>query len=169
MANIEFTRQFILASEGGFSNNVLDSGGATNKGITLGTFRYYYGSKKTVNDLKNITDKQWLDIFRRGYWNKWKADEIVSDKVALVLVDWIFNSGSACIRPAQQVIGTTADGIVGPQTIAKINSQDSESLYRKLMERRNRYYVSIVKNKSSQLAFLEGWENRLLRLAFYAK
>ena len=169
MANIEYTKKFILASEGGFSNNIFDSGGATNKGITLATFRYYYGKAKTAADLKNITDKQWLDIFRRGYWNKWKADSITSDKVALVLVDWIFNSGSACIKAAQQVIGTTADGIVGPQTIARINSQNPETLYRKLMERRNKFYVSIVKSKSSQIVFLEGWENRLLRLAFYAK
>lgn len=169
MANIEYTKKFILESEGGFSNNIFDSGGATNKGITLATFRYYYGKAKTVADLKNITDTQWLDIFRRGYWNKWKADGITSDKVALVLVDWIFNSGSACIKAAQQVIGTTADGIVGTQTIARINSQNPETLYRKLMERRNKFYVSIVKSKSSQIVFLEGWENRLLRLAFYAK
>lgn len=169
MADIEFTKKFILTSEGGFSNNALDSGGATNKGITLATFRYYYGAAKTVNDLRNITDKQWMDIFRRGYWNKWKADDIESNKIALVLVDWYFNSGSACVRLVQQIVGATADGIVGPQTIARINAQHEEILYRKLMERRNKYYVSIVKNKPSQMAFLEGWENRLLRLAFYAR
>ena len=49
--------KFILSWEGGFVNDQRDSGGATNKGVTLSTFQTVFGKDKTVKDLKNITDE----------------------------------------------------------------------------------------------------------------
>ena len=48
---------FIRKWEGGFSNNPKDKGGATNNGVTLATYRMVYGKNKTVDDLKNMSDK----------------------------------------------------------------------------------------------------------------
>ena len=48
--------KFILSWEGGFVNDPRDSGGATNKGVTLSTFQTVFGKDKTVKDLKNIND-----------------------------------------------------------------------------------------------------------------
>jgi lysozyme family protein len=36
---MEKLKEFILSWEGGFVNDLRDSGGATNKGVTLATFR----------------------------------------------------------------------------------------------------------------------------------
>ena len=41
MANAKLLQPFILRWEGGFVNDPLDRGGATNKGITIGTFRQF--------------------------------------------------------------------------------------------------------------------------------
>lgn len=43
---------FIKKWEGGFGNHPKDKGGATNKGVTLATYRMVYGKNKTVDDLK---------------------------------------------------------------------------------------------------------------------
>ena len=39
MADINILAQFILSFEGGFSNHPADKGGATNKGVTIATWR----------------------------------------------------------------------------------------------------------------------------------
>ena len=70
MAKAELLKPFILRWEGGFVDDPLDKGGATNKGITIDTFRSFYGQGATVEQLKNITDEQWLHIFKSGYWDK---------------------------------------------------------------------------------------------------
>ena len=61
---------FILRWEGGFANDPADRGGATMKGITIGTFTTYRKSKgkptPTVTDLKNISDQEWGDVFKKS-------------------------------------------------------------------------------------------------------
>lgn len=47
-------KKFILSWEGGFANDPDDLGGATNSGVTLSTYRMYYGQDKTVEDLKKM-------------------------------------------------------------------------------------------------------------------
>ena len=86
MAKAELLKPFILRWEGGFVDDPLDRGGATNKGITIGTFRNFYGKDATVEQLKNITDEQWLHIFKSGYWDKWKADDIENQSIANIVV-----------------------------------------------------------------------------------
>ena len=88
MAKAELLKPFILRWEGGFVDDPLDRGGATNKGITIGTFRNFYGKEATVEQLKNITDEQWLHIFKCGFWDKWKADDINNQSIADIVVDW---------------------------------------------------------------------------------
>ena len=74
MADYRKLVPFIKKWEGGFSNHPQDRGGATNKGVTLTTYRMVYGKDKTVDDLKNMTESQWNYIFKKLYWDKWKAD-----------------------------------------------------------------------------------------------
>ena len=123
MANAKLLQPFILRWEGGFVNDPLDRGGATNKGITIGTFRQFYGKDATVEQLKNITDEQWLHIFKSGYWNPWKADEIVNQSIANIVVDWAWASGpGTSIKQVQGVLEVAADGIVGPKTLRRLDS-----------------------------------------------
>ena len=88
---------FQRAKKTGWSNDPLDSGGATMIGVTIGTYRSYckYKGKKVPSsqDLKNITYKEWRDIVHTMYWSKWKADLIEDQKVANMIVDWVWASG----------------------------------------------------------------------------
>ena len=109
MANSSKLIPFILQWEGGFVNDPDDLGGATNKGITIGTFAEYKKRKgqkaPTVTDLKNISDAEWHDVFKSLYWDRWKADEIKSQSVANILVDWVWASGSHGIKRPQRLLG----------------------------------------------------------------
>lgn len=166
MAKVELLAPIILKWEGGYVNHPNDKGGATNKGITIGTYTYYRKLKgfsaPTVNDLKNISDSEWTDILKTLYWDKWKADEINNQSIANLLVDWVWGSGGYGIKYPQQVLGVTADGIVGKNTLFAVNNYpDQKELFQKLWNRRKAHFENIVANNPSQKVFLKGWLNRL--------
>ena len=161
MAESKILQPFILSWEGGYVNDPCDKGGATNKGVTIGTFRQVFGKEKTVRDLKNITDEQWLTIFKRYYWDKWKADEIQDQSVANMLVDWYWGSGLYGIRIPQYILGVKQDGIVGPKTLAALNNYKGgqKALFDALWKERANFYGRIAKGTNAK--FLKGWLNRL--------
>jgi len=161
MANANKLMPFILKYEGGFVCDKDDLGGATNKGITLNTYKHYYGQNKTVNDLKNMTMSQWLYVFKEGFWNKWKADEIKSQSVANILVDWLWASGIYGISRVQRYLGLTVDGIVGEKTIAKVNSENPQSLFNEIKLLRLSFIEEICKSRPKNNKFKHGWINRI--------
>lgn len=152
----------VLKFEGGFANHPLDPGGATNSGVTLSTFRSVYGKDKTVQDLKNMTMEQWEYIFKKKFWDRWKADDIDSQAIANLLVDWTWASGIYGIKYPQEVLGVKTDGIVGLKTLAAINYYpNKKELFDKLWNRRKKHFEDIVKNRPQSKVFLKGWLRRL--------
>lgn len=157
----------ILKFEGGFANDAADSGGATMKGVTLATFRRFYGPSCTVGQLRDITDEQWLHIFKTGYWDKCRADDIESQSVADAIVDWAYNSGpGTAIRKVQTILQIKVDGIIGPQTLKAINDTDAEWLFDKIQSSRISFVEAIVHDKPSQAKFINGWKNRINSIRF---
>jgi len=161
MANAEILKPFLLSWEGGFVNDPDDRGGATNKGVTLKTFRTVFGQYKTVYDLKNITDAQWLKVFKKFYWDKCMGDAIISQSVANILVDWYWCSGIKAIRSVQGLVGTVADGMIGAKTIAAINNYNGTQydLFDLISLNRKAYIDKIA--VGSQAKFKRGWMRRL--------
>jgi len=166
MAKVELLVPKILKWEGGFVNHPNDKGGATNKGITISTYTYYRKLKRlpapSVNDLKNLSNDEWMDILKTLYWDKWKADEIHNQSIANLLVDWTWGSGAYGIKYPQQVLGVVADSIVGKKTLAAVNDYpNQEELFKKLWNRRKKHFEDIANRDPSQKVFLKGWMNRL--------
>ena len=166
MADAHKLIPFILRWEGGFVNDPDDAGGATNKGITIATFRQFYGAAATVSQLKKITDEQWFHIFKVGYWDRWRADEIESQSVANIVVDWVWASGVYGITQVQKILGVTPDGIVGPKTLAALNGRPADPLFHQIRAARIAFVENIVRRKPSQKKFLNGWKNRILSFNF---
>lgn len=162
MAKSEKLMPQIQKWEGGYANHPNDKGGCTMKGITIGTYREFFGDSKTCSDLKNITDEEWLNIFEEGYWNPMCANDIENQSVANIIVDWAWMSGVKNVsKKIQTLIGVEADGIFGKQTISKINSMDSKDIFDKIVKRREKFYHDICEKNPSQEVFLKGWLNRL--------
>ncbi len=166
MADYKKLVPFILKWEGGFVNDPHDLGGETNHGVTLATFRSVFGKKKTVSDLKEMTQAQWNIIFKKYYWDRWKADEIKDQNVANILVDWVWASGAYGIKIPQGVLSVTADGIVGAKTIAAVNARDGKELFDTIKEERKAYIERICKSRPQNKKFYNGWMNRINALAY---
>lgn len=74
--NFERSLDHVLRSEGGWSNHKDDPGGATMKGVTLITYRRFFGSSKTKEDLRQISHNQLAHIYKTGYWDSCKCDDL---------------------------------------------------------------------------------------------
>ncbi len=167
MADIRLYAPMLFDSEGGFVNDPDDAGGATNMGVTLRTWRkvgYDIDGDGDIDkdDLKALSkaDVIW-NVLKPYYWDRWKADEIRTQGIANLLVDWVYNSGEPGIRIPQRILGVKDDGIVGPVTIRAVNDTDQEKLFSEILNARKRYYNDLVIRKPSQKKFLNGWMNRL--------
>lgn len=167
MADIAKLKPFILRWEGGWSNDPIDRGGATNRGITIATFRQYYGRTATIEQLQKLTEEQWMHIFRDGYWGRFKADEIANQSIANICVDWAWGSGTGtAIRKVQALLRVTVDGIVGAKTIAAINNANQRHLFDKIRQERIRFVEDIVRRDPTQKRFIKGWKNRINSIKF---
>ena len=187
MASIDKLLPFILKWEGGFVNDPTDRGGATNKGVTIATYEAYCRQKglprPTVEQLKNIPDAHWRDIIKTMFWDKWHADDIHSQKVANILVDWVWLSGVHGIKKPQALLGVKADGIVGNKTLSAVNFADPKELFAALYKERVKFINAIVARsvaayekkigrpatekellKHTQKRFAKGWLNRLAEI-----
>lgn len=85
MADFAPILRHTLHWEGGFVNHPNDRGGATNKGVTLRTYRSYFGNHKTVDDLKNISNEEVYQIAYNGYWSEIRGWDIDCQSVADIL------------------------------------------------------------------------------------
>lgn len=162
--NETLEQAFNRAKKTGFSNDPKDNGGATMVGVTIGTYRSYcrYKGKKspTIDQLKNISYKEWRDIIHTMYWSKWKADLIEDQNVANMLVDWVWMSGQGVgIKKVQKLLNLTQDGIVGPKTLKAVNETDN--LLKLVYNARAAHFNQIVKSNPSQKKWLKGWMNRI--------
>lgn len=166
MANVNELTPLILKWEGGFVNDPDDLGGATNMGITIGTYRDYRKKKglpePTVDDLKKLSQEEWTEIMKTSYWDRWKADEIKNQSIANILVDWVWTSGVYGIKIPQEILKVTADGLVGPSTLAAINSYVTQAeLFEKIKQARYDYIERICEKRPANKKFRNGWRNRI--------
>lgn len=191
MADVNILVPFILRWEGGFVNDPTDRGGATNMGVTIATWRSVGYDKDgdgdiDVDDLRLITKEDVVNrVLKPHYWDRWKADQIKSQSVANILVDWVWGSGAHGIKIPQRVLGIKDDGVVGPITLAAVNSANPKEFFNKIYEERVKFLNGIVTRsvadyekklgrkateaellKYTQKRFIKGWLNRLNSITF---
>ena len=167
MADSKKLMLLIQKWEGGYSHHPNDKGGCTMKGITINTYRDFFGKTKTCSDLKLITDDEWLLIFENGYWNPLQGNDIENQSVANIIVDWGWMSGVKTVaKKIQHIVGVKCDGIVGPLTVNAINNTESEYLFNLIYKEREEFYYNICEENPSQKTFLKGWLNRLQDFKF---
>lgn len=172
MANIKYLYPFILAWEGGYANDPADSGGPTNRGVTIATWRLYGYDKDgdgdiDKDDVKLITEYDAVYVVMKPmFWDRVKADQIEDQSVANIIVDWIWMSGFSKIKSIQKILGVSVDGIVGPKTLRAINSMNGKALFSKIWQARKNFYYSHVAAVPKHKKFLNGWMNRLNSIGY---
>ncbi|MFH1081436.1 MAG: glycosyl hydrolase 108 family protein [Pseudomonadota bacterium] len=166
MANIEPLTKKILKWEGGYTDDPVDRGDATNMGVTLATWHRAGYDKDgdgdiDENDLRSLSHHDAIMVLRLFYWNRWRADEIFSQAIAEILVDWLWCSGKWGIIIPQRILGVADDGIAGRYTLAAVNHSDPRELHRQVYESRIQFIQRIIRRDPKQKRFEKGWMNRL--------
>ena len=167
----------VVGFEGGYVNNKDDKGGETNYGITAATLE----SAKTkgwVSDnvsIKNLKLSHAKVIYKNGYWNAVKADDLPYP-LDLIMFDMAINHGvNQAIKLLQKTLNSMSgfnlvvDGIIGQKTMTAIdkltNTDHLRCLCAYVLLNRVELYTSIIQSNKTQEKFFKGWiTNRVVKL-----
>lgn len=138
----------VIQREGGYVWDPRDPGGETKYGISKRSY--------PEEDIRHLTLARATALYRRDYADKFRIGELDHYRVAECVMDWVVHSGSLGIKQIQRGFGITADGIVGPETLAKLKALDD---HRVILRWRLNFLLSLTRHP-----FIKGWVNRLFDL-----
>jgi len=170
-----------LKHEGGFVNDPVDPGGATNWGMSI-RFLITNASDSDgdgfldgdfdkdgdidVDDIKNMTVEQARDLYRTHFWDKCGYEEIADFTVAARMFDMTVNmgpkqTGKICQRALNKLgHNLKVDGAVGPKTRATINCTNSEMLMAEIRQEHAQFYLNLIAAKPKFEKYRKGWLRR---------
>ncbi len=147
-----FTRalEHVLKMEGGYTDDPVDPGGATNKGITIGVLAAW--NKVALNErtrpglvaeLKAISDETVRTIYRERYWRLALCAELPRG-LAFMHFDAAVNHGvTGAARLLQQAVRVDVDGEIGPLTKGAIMRLPVLEILQRYAELRRGKYRSL--------------------------
>ena len=156
-SNYDKCLKTILHHEGGYVNHPKDPGGETNLGVTKRVYQEHGGTK----DMKDLLVEDVAPIYKKGYWDRMKGDDLPGG-LDLCVFDFGVNAGPGrAAKFLQSMIGTTVDGGIGPNTLAKVDEYIRENgeheSVKKYQEMRQKYYEQL----STFDTFGKGWTRRV--------
>lgn len=164
MTILDQTLDLVARCEGGFVDNPHDTGGATNRGITLRELRVVVAGA-TVEQLKALDAASARLIIKTLYFDQ-PGISALPDKLIPQVGGFAVNGGpAAAIRLLQRAMDLDEVGKIGPLTRLGAGNCDIARLDRVIVA----HYEWIVKANASQNVFLKGWLNREAALYALAK
>lgn len=158
----------VLHMEGGFSDDPRDPGGMTNLGITraeLADVRRVTVASITEEMMRAMTLDEASGIYQSRYWNVLRCEDVPLG-VDLMMFHFGVNAGTgASARVLQALVGCTADGIMGRQTVIAACRTDAAKLIDDLAAAQLEHYRTLDKFPT----FGPGWINRVNRAQEVAK
>jgi lysozyme family protein len=156
-SNYDECLKTILHHEGGYVNHPKDPGGETNLGVTKRVYQEHGGTK----DMKDLLVEDVAPIYKKGYWDRMKGDDLPGG-LDLCVFDFGVNAGpNRAAKFLQKMIGTTVDGGIGPNTLAKVEEYIRENGEHESVEKyqsmRQKYYEQL----STFATFGKGWTRRV--------
>jgi len=163
-ANWDASLAFVFSVEGGYTDDPLDPGGATNLGITLDELSVWRHTAVTKDDVKNLQRDEAGAIYRTNYWNASRCTDL-SGGVDLMVFDASVNTGNGrSARFLQAACGATADGSIGPLTVAAANAKPAADLITALAAARLAFYQGLPTFSH----FGHGWTDRVQQAQAHA-
>ena len=155
--NYQKCLEMILHHEGGYVNHPKDPGGETNLGVTKRVYEEWGGTK----DMKDLTVEDVAPIYKKNYWGRVKGDDLPSG-LDLCVFDFGVNAGTGrAAKYLQTMIGTVADGGIGPNTLkavaAYVEKNGLQTTIENYQANRQRYYEKLKTFET----FGRGWTRRV--------
>lgn len=158
--------------EGGFQKLSNDRGNynsrgelaGTNYGISARWYESVLGRPPAEADMRAITKSQAQELFKKYFWNAQGGNLITNQAIANTIIDHEINAGNGVLI-AQRVLNRyfgfrlSEDDVIGPKTLAAVNSVDPASFVARYNEARAAHYRSL------NSGFLNVWLNRLKKFA----
>lgn len=158
---------------GGWVNDPRDRGGATVYGISTLIMRRegITAQEMGVPDLspetlKLVTVETAKRVYKRLFWDRYGYENIDDQRCATKVFDAAVNCGPgnghrqaqrACMLAGKPVV---VDGLLGPRTVATINSLDPQVYLKCMAQAMADYYRGLVANNPSQQCWLSNWLRR---------
>jgi len=174
MAEFNLAFKKMLGHEGGYNNDPDDLGKETYKGISRANHKNWQGwsqidKYKGNSDFPAILDadarlqKEIEDFYRRNFWSPLNADQISNQAIAASIFDFSVNVGIVTgVRLIQSIVGTKADGLIGEQTLKRINTLDFGYVQAAFTLAKINHYKAIVKKHPTNKKYFYGWVIRAL-------
>lgn len=161
---------FQRARKTGWADDPDDLGGQTMVGVTMATYEEYCRRKgypkPTTGRLMDLSYNDWKSILKMLYWDRWNADGIRSQSIAEIVCDFVWASGVHGIKVPQDLVGVIPDGIVGPKTLAAVNSRNPRELFDQIKIARFDFIEDICRKRPANNKFKRGWMNRINDIKF---
>jgi lysozyme family protein len=159
-ANWDACLAFVLAAEGGYVDDPMDPGGATNMGITLQVLSTWRHTAVTKADVQSLGRDEAEAIYRANYWNAERCSDLPAG-VDLMVFDAAVNIGiGRSAKFLQSVVGVTTDGSIGPQTITATAAKAPVDVVNGLAAARLQFYQGLPTFDH----FGHGWTARMNNL-----
>lgn len=168
--DIEDAVAFIIDNFEGriFTEDPVDTGGATRYGVTLNTLRYFRRRQTgnpnlvvTRDDVKELTRAEAIDCGCEIFVIESGLNRVRDWRTRFACIDYAFHSGWVpAIRSLQLSVGANPDGKMGPDTLAAANKSDPWSTAVRVVSRRERLMQEIIANRPSQMKYALGWWRR---------
>ena len=143
----------LMLHEGGYVNHPNDPGGETMWGVTkrVAQAHGYHGSMRKLPKAlaKQITEK--------SYYKAVKGDQL-DRLIAWQLTDAAYNHGNRqAVKFLQRAVGVTADGLIGPRTLAATAEMDKNDVVLLFNAERIEFYTGL----RGWISFGKGWARRV--------
>lgn len=157
MTTFDICLASVLKEEGGYVNNPLDKGGATNLGATQAAWSAWIGHPATIADMMALTPSAVTPFYRVNYWQPIYGDAL-PPALALCVFHASVNSGpGTAARSLQAIVGASVDGHIGPATLKEVQAYASlhgiSALVQTYQDVRTAYYRTL----SNFSTFGAGW------------
>ncbi len=159
----------VLLHEGGYVNDKLDCGGATNKGITQKVYDAWRRSHVlSTRSVAEISNTEVAAIYLTQYWNPAWCEKL-PEALGIVHFDAAVNHGvRRAIKLLQLAVGASDDGVMGRETMKSLETAlamtDEDAIIKAYLDERSDFYDEIVERDPTQVKFIAGWKNRIRSL-----
>jgi lysozyme family protein len=156
----------VLKHEGGYVNDPQDPGGATNKGVTQGTYDLWrVDHSLPKQSVKCITGAEIMAIYKKRYWDKVGGDQLPAG-LDYCLFDFAVNSGpKRAVTYLQRILGVSDDGAIGPVTLEAAERVPAVKLIHAISNLRQAF----LEKQPHFPRFGRGWTRRVAEVEVHAK